>query len=190
MPGVWPSVGLETANDTATRAPAGQSHCSQSLDTDVLLQNLVPLVLRPLRLFLPAEKLRAVRIFLLKATHFPFVALILGWESWQLYWSERAKSSSGLVNRGLNTPTSLRRPRTQLPVLAAGTRQISLDKQTRIVQSPTSKRLPNPAARSETFEALEVAVDNLRTQLETITSIIANERRARPGGESNEQQAR
>ncbi|KAK5121466.1 hypothetical protein LTR85_005299 [Meristemomyces frigidus] len=141
--------------------------------------NLVPLVLRPLRLVLPAERLRAVRIFLLKATHFPFVALILGWESWRLYWSERAKSSSGLTHRGLHAPTTLRRPRAQLPLLAAGTRQMPLDKQTRTPRSPSTKPSEDPAAGSETIEALEMAVDSLRTQLETITSLIAKEKRHR-----------
>jgi len=42
--------------------------------------NLIPLVFRPLRLFLSAEQLRVVRIALLKATHFPHIIAIKTYE--------------------------------------------------------------------------------------------------------------
>ena len=43
--------------------------------------NLLAIVLlRPLRIFLPAESIRAAKISLLKATHFPFVLLIQAYE--------------------------------------------------------------------------------------------------------------
>ena len=45
-------------------------------------QNLIPLILfRPLRLSVPAEKIRSARIILLKATHWPYVAAIYAYES-------------------------------------------------------------------------------------------------------------
>ena len=45
-------------------------------------QNLVPLILvRPLRLIVPAEKLRVWRIIVLKATHLPIVGLIIIWDT-------------------------------------------------------------------------------------------------------------
>ncbi|KAF3908111.1 hypothetical protein ABW21_db0207586 [Orbilia brochopaga] len=42
--------------------------------------NLLSLAVRPLRLILPAPQLRALRIKLLKATHFPLVAVIMLYE--------------------------------------------------------------------------------------------------------------
>ncbi|GAQ41929.1 ion transporter [Aspergillus niger] len=50
--------------------------------------NLIPLLcIRPMRLFLPAEHIRRVRIVLLRATHLPFVALIWAYESSRRYVS-------------------------------------------------------------------------------------------------------
>lgn len=44
--------------------------------------NLIPLILiRPLRLFVPADKLRTTRIFLLKATHLPIIGAIWVFET-------------------------------------------------------------------------------------------------------------
>ena len=43
-------------------------------------QNLIPLVIRPLRLILPSERLRSVRIVMLKATHLPHVFVIWAFE--------------------------------------------------------------------------------------------------------------
>ncbi|KAG7004943.1 hypothetical protein G7Y79_00022g051640 [Physcia stellaris] len=43
--------------------------------------NLIPLILfRPLRLCVPADQIRSARIFLLKATHWPYVAAIYAYE--------------------------------------------------------------------------------------------------------------
>lgn len=43
--------------------------------------NLLPLtLLRPLRLFFPSEQVRRIRIFVLKATHLPFMAVIWTYE--------------------------------------------------------------------------------------------------------------
>lgn len=45
------------------------------------MQNLIPLLfLRPLRLFLPSEHVRRIRIVVLKATHLPFVFFIWVYE--------------------------------------------------------------------------------------------------------------
>lgn len=57
---------------------------------NVGVQNLIPLLcIRPMRLFLPAEHIRRVRIVLLRATHLPFVALIWAYESSRQYISRR-----------------------------------------------------------------------------------------------------
>lgn len=146
-----------------------------------LLQNLMPLLLRPLRLVLPAERLRIARIVLLKATHFPVVALILGWETWRLHWNDRrrATSSSRLSSRRPTASASLRRPLTPLPLLSAGARQTRLAEQTRTARSSVGKPTLDPSVSHETLVALETAVGNLQTQLETISSFIASGKQAR-----------
>ena len=51
---------------------------------------MIPLIcIRPLRLCLPSETLRRVRIFVLKATHLPFVAIIWAYENSRRFISQR-----------------------------------------------------------------------------------------------------
>ncbi|KAL2827544.1 hypothetical protein BDW59DRAFT_143947 [Aspergillus cavernicola] len=71
--------------------------------------NLIPLLcIRPLRLFLPAEDIRRVRIVLLRATHLPCVALLWAYESGRRLLIRRdTQSSSMMTPRGLSRPTSL-----------------------------------------------------------------------------------
>lgn len=65
--------------------------------------NLIPLLfLRPLRLVLPSEDARRIRIVVLKATHAPFVAVIWTYERLMQAW---ARAASALALRGPNTPT-------------------------------------------------------------------------------------
>lgn len=168
-------------------SPRQPGHLPLLTKANRLLQNLVPLVLWPLRLVLPAEQLRTARIVLLKATHFPFVALILGWESWRLYWLDRpgAKSSFGRTSRGSGVSNALRRPPLQHPLFATGPRQTLLVEQTPLVEqtraarSPVVKPLEDPVETPGTIEALEIALDNLRTQLESISALLLREKRAR-----------
>ncbi|KAL3458106.1 hypothetical protein BJX64DRAFT_234036 [Aspergillus heterothallicus] len=70
--------------------------------------NLIPLLcIRPLRLFLPAEDIRRVRIVLLRATHLPCVALLWAYESSRRLLSSQSKHSvSRMTPRGLSHPTS------------------------------------------------------------------------------------
>ena len=147
--------------------------------TNYMLQNLVPLLLRPLRLVLSAETLRTVRIFLLKATHWPFVAVILGWEKWRQYWSgrPRVRATFGPATRVRNAPALLRRSPT-LP-LTAGTKWLPLAEQTRTVRLPVTMSSHDTAAESETLETLESAVDALKTQLEKITTLLEDEKQTR-----------
>jgi hypothetical protein len=76
-----------------------------SANPECLGQNLIALLFRPLRLILPAQTLRQLRIFILKATHAPFVAIIFAYESSRLFSSHRshfppASSSSMHINYG------------------------------------------------------------------------------------------
>ncbi|KAL5338299.1 hypothetical protein BJX70DRAFT_367226 [Aspergillus crustosus] len=75
--------------------------------------NLIPLLcIRPLRLFLPAEDIRRVRIVLLRATHLPCVVLLWAFESSRRLLSRQSSlTSSRMTPRGLSRPTSMIRPR-------------------------------------------------------------------------------
>lgn len=71
-------------------------------------QNLIPLCIRPFRLFLPSEQLRGARIVLLKATHLPFVLAIWAYE--QLA-DARNRNSNVLSFSGPQTPLLKKTPR-------------------------------------------------------------------------------
>ncbi|OOG00663.1 hypothetical protein ASPCADRAFT_125672 [Aspergillus carbonarius ITEM 5010] len=72
--------------------------------------NLIPLLcIRPMRLFLPAEHIRRVRIVLLRATHLPFVTLIWAYESSRRYVSRRNSQfppTATTTATGSSRPTS------------------------------------------------------------------------------------
>ena len=148
-------------SDTEHRAPQANEG----------LQNLVPLLSRPLGLVLPPETLRSARIVLLKATHWPPVALILGYESWRLYLERRHNAHSPSPHgRGPNSPSSLHRPFSgrwvqQKASLATGARTTQLAGEARAARTP----VPAP---QETRKKLEAAVANLKAQIETISSMI------------------
>lgn len=143
----------------------------------------MPLLLLPLRLALSAERLRTTRITLLKATHWPFVALILAFEHGRLYWNlgRRAKASFGMSRRGPNAPTALRRPRSgrsypqPYPQPMSRPSQ-SLGEQALADRSPERESVQHRAAASETIEALEAAVQSLRMQVETMSSMLEKAR--------------
>lgn len=81
--------------------------CARSEDeADTRSQNLIPLVLRPLRLVMPSERLRSTRIVLLKATHVPFIGAIWAYEQ----FAGMPKRNSGMVSiSGPETPTMAKR---------------------------------------------------------------------------------
>ena len=88
--------------------------------------NLFPLiVLRPLRLFLPSEEVRRIRIFALKATHIPFVGLIWIYEN-----------SRSMIARA--HPTLSRAPNLTNRPLSAG--QLNFDGAPDFLKSPTTRR--------------------------------------------------
>ncbi|WPH04616.1 Hypothetical protein R9X50_00750800 [Acrodontium crateriforme] len=131
--------------------------------------NLVPLLLRPLRLVVPAESLRKARIVILKATHWPFVALILGYERGQAYWQQHGRGTT--AQRGSNVSAALlRRPTPvgalQRPLLAAGTRSLP----GRVHVNP---RRPSPVATCERRESLERAMAGLREQMDQLSTVMA-----------------
>ena len=75
-----------TKHETILRRSDLNYKCTWTMtDSCGTLQNLLPLILlRPLRLCIPAEQLRSARIVLLKLTHSPWVAAIWLYESVKL----------------------------------------------------------------------------------------------------------
>ncbi|KAH8808846.1 hypothetical protein F5884DRAFT_858365 [Xylogone sp. PMI_703] len=70
-----------------------QKHPLPSNITDVVVQNLIPLIfIRPLRLFISSERIRVSRIFLLKVTHLPIVVTIYLFERLQEQWTGHRRS--------------------------------------------------------------------------------------------------
>ncbi|TKA76639.1 hypothetical protein B0A55_04934 [Friedmanniomyces simplex] len=155
---------------------------SSYLGFGIAEENLLPLFLRPLRLVMSAEKLRTTRIVLLKATHWPFVGLILAWERARLYWNQgrKAKPSFGLTRRGPYATRKARRDLSgmsfQQPLLATATLQPPLDEQARADRSCSDIPSKQPMAASETVGPLEMAVHDLRAQVEALASILATEK--------------
>jgi hypothetical protein len=132
-------------------------------------QNLVSLLFRPLRLVLPAETLRSVRIVLLKATHWPFVGLILAWENGRLYFT-RSHIDSAMTLRGPKSPMSSRRSLAGiLRTPSSKARPAQLDRSPRAGRKPMAR--PGQAVTETNFD-LEAAVAALRTQVETIASLV------------------
>jgi len=131
---------------------------------------------------LPTEISRQVRIVILKVTHLPFVAIILVLEASWLYWNDRrsARSISARAVRGPGTSKSLRHPFSgrlmQHPVLAAGTRPTQLvesTQQPRTAGTPGERQLQEePAAVPETVDMLVNEMADLKTKVETLTSLL------------------
>ena len=134
--------------------------------------NLIPLIMRPLRLFISADTLKYGRIVLLKATHWPFVACIHAYETWRLRLSPVATSrSSGRPFQGPNHATTLRRPMPQRWMyegsIAEGMIGKGLDDQ---AQGDVTSSTTPPSA------PLEALVESLKTQVDEIAQALARER--------------
>ncbi|EXJ55591.1 hypothetical protein A1O7_08519 [Cladophialophora yegresii CBS 114405] len=141
--------------------------------------NLFPLiVLRPLRLFLPSEEVRRIRIFVLKATHIPFVALIWAYEN-----------SRTIITRP--HPTLSKAPHLTSRPLSAG--QLNFDGSRDFLKSPTTRRALNETspsvtadmAASTTRSALGSAesadlialIQKLSAQVDGLTAMVAGQSR-------------
>ncbi|OAP57309.1 hypothetical protein AYL99_08047 [Fonsecaea erecta] len=141
--------------------------------------NLFPLiVLRPLRLILPSEEVRRIRIFVLKATHVPFVALIWAYEN-----------SRTLISGA--HPTVSRAPHFTSRPLSAG--RLSLEGARDFVKSPSTRRALNESsltitpdvAASTTKSALSAAdsaqlialVQKLSEQVDGLAAMVAGQQK-------------
>lgn len=123
-----------------------------------------------------AETLRFIRIVLLKATHWPFVALILGYETGRLRLEQRREARSTTVfARRPGHLNLLRQPLSgkgmmQKRLLMTGTLKSQLDQVPR-----ADRQTPKPAV-IQTQPSLETAVADLKAHVEEILSIIAKDR--------------
>ncbi|KAF2816252.1 uncharacterized protein BDZ99DRAFT_484915 [Mytilinidion resinicola] len=139
--------------------------------------NLIALLLRPLRLVLPAERLRSARIVLLKGTHFPFVAAIWAYEHGQDYWMSRAQApSTSLSMGGPETSPSKKRPplksslNSPRPLAAATGVQASLDGH--LGGSPARYRPHTATGTSDGDAQLRSLVIHLNSQVEQLTAMV------------------
>lgn len=136
-------------------------------------------MLRPLRLFVAPNSLRACRIALLKVTHWPLVALILAYESGRRAVDRRGQAdntaSAGTVSRSslMRRPLSSRSVQTRLRIKISDpppggqvlTGQRSHDR--------TQSRAASSQNRIDTLEAL---AESLQLQLRTVNSLIESEK--------------
>ncbi|KAE8335628.1 hypothetical protein BDV24DRAFT_155896 [Aspergillus arachidicola] len=138
--------------------------------------NLIPLLcIRPLRLFLPAEHIRRVRIVLLRATHLPFVALIWAYESSRRYISRRNTQWPPIATaRGSSRPVSS--IQTGLAFSTADARSLSSG---RARKQPNPEqyigvrgRDPGPAGSVDLADMID-EVERLRTQVERVAATVA-----------------
>ena len=138
-------------------------------------QNLIPLVfLRPLRLFMRSEDARWIRIIVLKATHFPFVAAIWAYEQSQQFLETHMRiPTRTLPPMTVNQPfarsqSSLDRERDSLHT--AGGRS-ALNRTTPVA---TPARTPlAPVDASELFGM----VQKLSNQVDSLTAMVAGQQK-------------
>jgi hypothetical protein len=143
--------------------------------------NLFPLLLlRPLRLFLPSEDVRRIRIFVLKATHVPFLAMIWAYEK-----------STRIVSRP--HPTLSRAPHlTTSRPLSAGVR--SLEGVRDLLKTPPIHRRAPPETSASPTRAMAASttksasgdadnpdlvalVQKLSTQVDALTAMVAGQQK-------------
>ncbi|GIZ41595.1 hypothetical protein CKM354_000489400 [Cercospora kikuchii] len=137
--------------------------------------NLLPLLLRPLRLVSSPQRLRAARIVLLKATHWPLVAMILLYERALTLLEDRRKTGSSGVQRSQNSPTSLRRPLyRKAPSMS---RTSLLEEQPRTARSPAGLSAHGFTAASDSAERLNSVVADLHAQVQVLTELLVKEKR-------------
>lgn len=145
-----------------------------------ILQNLVPLVLvRPLRLIVPAEKLRHVRILLLKVTHLPIVGMIWLFEAGHSQVKGTSTTFASTSTYILGPPTSKQTDSSRsqyVPKIASQQshvipEQVVQSESTR--QAPTGKNKKAEKTASASDPDLEDQVKELSCQVKDLSSKIA-----------------
>ncbi|PGH18424.1 hypothetical protein AJ79_00493 [Helicocarpus griseus UAMH5409] len=147
-----------------------------------LTENIIPLIcLRPLRLFLPSESIRQVRIVMLKVTHSPYVAIILAYESSRRRVTRRNHSPMATSSAPPDPLSQLRVPAHKLsirrrqgfsrPVLSPGKDKVHVPP----APHPEPRGVgPGPAAAPVRLADVIETVDGLRGQIEQLTASISS----------------
>ena len=134
-------------------------------------------MLRPLRLILPAEKLRSARILLLKITHLPHVVAIGAYERLRRRMDDRrrdefslaAAAPAGQRKNALNRYSRSKRLSTPVPHLLAAVNlkpNALLEDDSRPHNANAS---PPEASASANVDDLKAAVWHLTSQIESLT---------------------
>jgi len=155
--------------------------------------NLIPLILiRPLRLFVPADKLRNARIVLLKITHIPIVGAIWLFEKAQdrVTGSGNAFSSIGpsTSQTEFSTQTSAGNPKKQIPFLSkSNTNRSSFHdgpvgdgSHTPSPQTPRASRQSKIDTVVVGSSDLERKVDDLTAKIAELTALIMTQQGTSP----------
>ncbi|SMY27925.1 unnamed protein product [Zymoseptoria tritici ST99CH_1A5] len=136
--------------------------------------NLIPLLLRPLRLVLPNQQLRTLRISLLKATHFPLVGLILAYENGRLWIHDRRTTTPGDkigVSKRLSRHPIGRKALSSARVHLLDEQAQAPDRSAE-ANSPEEDLSAAANASDETIEALTTAVADLKSQIESLSELL------------------
>ncbi|KAI4704018.1 hypothetical protein J4E81_001082 [Alternaria sp. BMP 2799] len=127
--------------------------------------NLIPLVIRPLRLVIPSERLRSVRIVLLKATHLPLVFAIWAYEQLTDTRNLDVKATSF---SGPQTPTP---PKKALRLPVNSPRLLMAEAPNSFARKPQKPQAR--AGSTETDTPLKALVLKLSTQVEELTAMVS-----------------
>lgn len=139
--------------------------------------NLIPLIfLRPLRLILPSQDARAIRIVVLKSTHAPFVAVIWVYERAVQMWTSAA---SALALRGLHTPVSPLPGQTS----SDGARHAAKPRMYRPVRGGASRHASSPSDPTSTTTNADNAelmalVQSLTAKVDDLAALVAGQHTA------------
>lgn len=140
--------------------------------------NLIPLVLRPLRLFMSAEKLRTTRIFLLKATHLPHVFAISLYENLRQSLQPNRPTGLGLGSpKGTEKPAAWRKSvlASRVPVsypLAAAIPKEDADEGERQNGKATKKKESGNEGSEASQEELKAILSHLAAQVNHLTEVL------------------
>lgn len=135
--------------------------------------NLIPLLfLRPLRLILPSDTVRRLRIVLLKCVSIPFVALIWCYEGLSRILSENRPVPARARMRVSSAGRQSRGPSSRVSTLGIGSALKSSTQPTPVEERPDSIT----TARKQSDEDLMSLVQRLSTQVEELTALVTAQR--------------
>ncbi|PGH01924.1 hypothetical protein GX51_04978 [Blastomyces parvus] len=142
--------------------------------------NLIPLLcIRPLRLFLPVESIRRVRIVLLKVTHSPIVGIILAYESSRRYVTRQNHSPMATSSSRPPPVSQVKVPAHKLSLRRRQGFPRPVPLRERDIAAPVPHRGPSGVDPGPTAHAVHLAdvaqtVDGLRRQIEQLAATISS----------------